>query len=117
MTRTTATPTKLRSGAWGASVPGKATPGQQITIRTRSGKTWEALVREVIWTGKSRHGDGTVSIVSTTKIDAGRDTSRPGRDPHTGECNCGACEDLLSFGYRPGARIRCPECGGWAVAC
>lgn len=32
-------------------------------------------------------------------------------------CECGASDDLLSVGYRPGDQIRCHECGGIAEAC
>lgn len=103
----TATPTKLRDGSWGARVNGTVAQGDSIEITTRAGKTWTATVSRVLWS------DGSVSIVAT-QIENGR-SSRPRRS-RNGECQCGACSDLLSFGYRPGARIRCEECGGWAEA-
>lgn len=101
---TTATPTKLRNGDWGAKVQGSVQQGDEIRIQTKAGKEWTATVSRVLWSGDN------VSIVATA--------NRPHRH-HGGnhECTCGACEDLLSCGYRPGQRIRCPECGGWAEAC
>lgn len=56
---TQASPTKLRDGSWGATVKGSVTPGEQITITARSGKSWTARVSRVIW-----RGDG-MTIVAT----------------------------------------------------
>jgi len=51
-TITSATPTKLRSGSWGAKVQ-DANPqlGQVVRITTKSGKSWLATVTRVIWSG------------------------------------------------------------------
>jgi hypothetical protein len=98
---TQATPTKLRNGDWGAKVAGSVRQGDEIQIRTKAGKEWTARVARVLWSGDN------VSIVATEQ--------RPRRRSN-GECNCGWGEDLLSFGYRPGWRGRCPDCGGWAEA-
>lgn len=57
-----ATPTKLRSGAWGARVDGTPEPGAIITVNTRSGRSWEAAVDQVVWT------DGSTSVVSTRSV-------------------------------------------------
>ena len=74
----TASPKKLRDGTWGALVDGEATEGDIITITTRSGKSWDARVRRVIWTGEKRynveHADDQVSICETESI---RDTEDP----------------------------------------
>ncbi len=51
MSNTTATPTKLRSGDWGARVEGAAAVGDTIQITARSGKSWIATVDRVVWTG------------------------------------------------------------------
>jgi hypothetical protein len=100
---TTATPTKLRNGDWGAKVAGSVRQGDKIQIRTKSGKEWTARVARVLWSGDN------VSIVATEQ--------RP-RRASNGECECGWGEDLLSWGnHRPGQHYRCPECGGWAEAC
>lgn len=59
----TATPTKLRNGSWGARVEGKPSIGETITIRAKSGKSWQARVSAIVWT------DGTASIVATASTD------------------------------------------------
>lgn len=56
---TTATPTKLRNGEWGARVQGAVREGDEIQVTTKAGKTWTARVANVVWTG-----DG-VAIVAT----------------------------------------------------
>lgn len=65
----TATPTKLRSGEWGAKTNDAVAVGDEVEIRTKAGKTWTARVSKVIWTGNG------VSIVATEK------TSRNGYIP------------------------------------
>jgi hypothetical protein len=76
----TASPTKLRDGTWGARVTGPAAEGDTITITTRAGKSWDAEVERVLWTG-----DG-VSICATASID--RPAHRSSR-PSGGQCdNC-----------------------------
>jgi hypothetical protein len=70
----TASPTKLRDGTWGARVAGPAAEGDTITITTRAGKTWQAEIERVLWTG-----DG-VSICATASIDRpAHQASRPSR--------------------------------------
>lgn len=54
-----ATPTKLRSGNWGARVQGRVHEGDVITITTRAGKSWQAEVAKVVWSGNG------VSICAT----------------------------------------------------
>jgi hypothetical protein len=61
----TGTPVKLRDGTWGARVQGAAKVGDTVTITTRSGKSWTATVRRVLWTGSG------VSIVATRAADRG----------------------------------------------
>ena len=56
---TNATPTKLRTGAWGARTQGPVSKGDEIRITTRSGKSWTATVTEVVWT------DGKVAVCAT----------------------------------------------------
>lgn len=90
-TTTTATPTKLRNGNWGARVRGKVREGDTVTITTKSGKSWEARVSKVVWT------DGSVAICATESTD--RPAQRPGRGGRgygrgtwTG-CSCGSRTD------------------------
>ena len=83
----TATPTKLRSGAWGAKVSGDVREGDVVTIRTRAGKSWQARIERVVWTGEG------VSICATASLDrapAARTTRR--RGTWTG-CRCGSVEE------------------------
>jgi len=106
-TTTPATPTKLRNGSWGAKTQSAVHAGDTVTITTRSGKSWDATVERVVWT------NGSVSICATASV-----PRKPApRRSHNGECHCGACDDLMSMGGRPGQRVRCPECGGWAEVC
>ena len=102
---TTASPTKLRDGSWGARVPGTAREGESILIRTRAGKEWEATISSVIWTGPDRDG-GTVTLCSTT--DGERERCRP-RSPQRGGsgrsrrgtwtgCPCGSVEEYERSG-------------------
>ncbi len=87
----TATPTKLRSGDWGARVDGPAEPGQTIRIQAKSGKSWTATVERVIWTGQG------VSIVSTRSTDSAGYSIRSGESYRRGVT-------------APGRRS-CPMCG------
>jgi len=102
----TARPIKLRNGSWGARVTGTVTTGDRIQVTAKSGKTWTATVSRVVWSGKDANGE-LCTIVATAQ---GKHQSR---SSGSHECDCGANEDLLSFGYRPGDRGRCKECGGW----
>jgi len=55
-----ASPKKLRSGDWGALAQTDSIKrGDLIRITTKSGKSWEAHVAKVIWTGDGK------SIVAT----------------------------------------------------
>ena len=107
-----AQPKKLRDGSWGIIIFGQdakyARPGQMVQVRTKAGKTWTTEVGRVLWRGKD------AAICTTPPSESSTPQRRRSR---TGECTCGYCDDLLSFGYSPGQRIRCPECGGWGEAC
>lgn len=86
-----ATPTKLRSGDWGAKVQGSVNQGDTIEITARSGKRWLAVVAKVVWSG-----DG-VAIVATRSLgyprldDPGRHSRS--RGTRTG-CSCGSVEEF-----------------------
>jgi len=100
MTRTaatatpTATPTKLRDGSWGARCSAGVEAGDTITITTRGGKTWQAEVVRVLWSGADKYGKGQISICATASLDdrpsRGRVTRR-GRAYYQGgtEIACG----------------------------
>jgi hypothetical protein len=51
-TTITASPAKLKNGSWGARVRGDVTEGDTITITTRGGKSWDARVTKVVWSGE-----------------------------------------------------------------
>lgn len=60
----TATPAKLKSGAWGARVPSTSVEvGESIEIRAKSGKTSTATVSAVVWRGSD------VTLVATASLD------------------------------------------------
>jgi len=81
----TATPAKLRSGAWGARVTDTVERGEPIQIVTRSGKTWTTTVQAVIWEGAG------VTLVATSSASS---SSRSGRSRGTWTgCSCGSVEE------------------------
>lgn len=80
----TATPTKLRSGEWGARVQGRVEAGEEITIRTKGGKSWTAIVAKVIWSGKDKYRGGMCSIVATES--QGRRSGYTERGHYDGYC-------------------------------
>lgn len=51
-----ATPSKLRDGSWGIRTDRPVEPGEVVTVTTRAGKTWNATVSRVLWTGTDRKG-------------------------------------------------------------
>lgn len=69
-----ARPTKLRDGTWGATVDGKPRLGEVVCICTAAGKTWEAKVTRIVWSGNG------VTICATESVNqrrAGRITFAP----------------------------------------
>lgn len=82
---TTASPSKLRSGEWGARVDGDVKPGDTITITTRSGKSWDATVSKVIWQGEG------VTLVATGPGTTARTSRHTGRRRYPRVECCRAC--------------------------
>ena len=77
----TASPVKLRTGAWGAKTDSPVAEGDTIEITTRSGKTWEAQVEKVIWS------DGQVCIVATASAARAATTrTSPARATYNNYC-------------------------------
>jgi len=113
-TRFEASPKKLRDGSWGAIISaasaGNAKTGDTLRITTKSGKSWEATIAKVIWTGSGK------AIVSTRSSGGGRKGSAPRRSRW---CNCGMGEDPMSMGFAAyaGQIITCPSCGGKIDVC
>ena len=67
----TASPIRLRSGEWGARVQGSAVEGASIKVTTRAGKSWQAFVSRVVWSGSG------ITIVSTRSLEIASDHDRP----------------------------------------
>lgn len=85
-----ATPTKLRSGAWGAKVSSpNAKRGDLVLITTKSGKSWEARITHVIWRGNG------VAICAT---ESSEPLAPRGARRSRGVCRHCGCDD--------------PTCGG-----
>lgn len=72
-----ATPAKLKTGAWGARLASDKSAddltGATITIRTRAGKTWQAQVERVIWTGSDKRTGEQVHLLATRSLGTARD--------------------------------------------
>jgi len=106
---TSATPAKLRSGAWGARVQGTVAEGDVVTITTRAGKSWQARVTRVVWTGEG------VAICATESIDRPSRPSSPSSPrTHGHSSGCSRCC------YIPGRRTAqiwedCEYCGAEPV--
>ena len=67
----TASPIRLRSGEWGARVQGSAVEGASIKVTPRAGKSWQAFVSKVVWSGSG------ITIVSTRSLEIASDHDRP----------------------------------------
>ena len=110
-TNITANPKKLRDGSWGAVTRNRVPRvGDLIEIHTKAGKVWMARVEAVLW------DNGQQAIVKTSSVRSGSSTGYT-RKKTSKWCECGYAEDMLSLGYMPGQKVRCPECGGIAEAC
>lgn len=99
----TATPTKLRDGSWGARVQGSVAVGDSVTITTKGGKSWDATVTRVVWSGEG------ATIVATQGTDGG---SRPKGASRACE-SCGHVERRNARGYVEGDWVR----GGLCQSC
>jgi hypothetical protein len=82
----TASPTKLRNGDWGVTVKSeRVRPGDSVTVTTKSGKSWEALIEKVIWKGNG------VAICSVRKSSKSRTPSPSYRSRGWGGGRCRGC--------------------------
>lgn len=110
MTTITATPAKLRNGSWGAriesrTVGGAAKAGDTITVRAKSGKTWQATVTRVLWTGGP---DRTVQLVATR----GNDRPAPARRSARSRCETCRCHrEYARTGFSADLHDGCDYCG------
>ena len=81
-----ARPAKLRDGGWGARVLLDRTADREtvaaeivdkpITIETRAGKTWGAIIDDVVWVGREQ--DGQIPCLVRTRRSRGRGSELPG---------------------------------------
>lgn len=79
-----ASPAKLRNGSWGARVEGIAVVGDTLTITTKGGKTWNAVVARIVWQGNG------VTLCTT----GSPPSSEPARSRTTRTgCSCGSVEE------------------------
>lgn len=97
-----ATPCKLRDGTWGARVASAdVAPGDAITITTRAGKRWDAIVARVVWRGDGVAIVSTASTASTASSSSSHHSSSQGvrscGERHRGKC-CISGGDCSSFG-------------------
>ena len=56
------------------------TEGQILDIRTRAGKTWQARVTKVVWSGQG------VSLCATEQIRGQAAAAAPAKAAHSGRC-------------------------------
>ncbi len=98
----TASPKKLRSGAWGALVQSAdVSVGDEIKITTRAGKSWDARVDQVIWAG-----DDT-AICATSSLDRPTQNTESYR-PRYGVDYCGGRCPVR--GHKCTANNPCHDC-------
>jgi len=84
-----ASPAKLRNGSWGARVQGSVQAGDVVTITTRSGKSWQAIVTQAIWSGEG------VTICATESCDRKPAARKPSRRGTWSGCSCGSVEEFI----------------------
>jgi len=105
MNNITATPTKLRTGDWGARVPNEhIEEGDLVVITTKAGKSWTAVVEKVVWKGNG------IAICATESRSGGcRYTHAPTRRNYgPGRCqDCGTYLQSWMDGYASGL---CHDC-------
>lgn len=84
---------KLRDGSWGAKVQSSdVVRGQTITITTKSGKSWDATITRVVWSG-----DGVAICVAENLPGPSRYTRR--QREQMGDRYAGTRHDGVYCGY------------------
>jgi hypothetical protein len=102
---TKASPTKLRSGEWGARVSGSVREGDKIEITTKAGKTWTAIVKKVVW---SKDG---ISIVATEESKSRNGYTPAKRDSRGYVTERGHDEGYCGYPCPVSGQRCCPENG------
>ena len=101
-----ASPTKLRDGSWGATVKGPATVGETIKITTKAGKSWEAKISKVVWTGNG------VTIVATGDSGSSSGSKYTPRNTYPGYVAVGGHRDgYCGYNCPVSGRKCCPSNG------
>lgn len=103
-----ATPAKLRSGAWGARIQGTAKVGDVVQVTTSTGKSWQARVTEIVWSGSG------VTLAATVEL--GRPLGTAGkaapRSDYRRGSGAGSAAPVVGYSSyctdRPGCR--CYDC-------
>lgn len=72
-TQKIATPSKLKTGAWGCKVSMPVMVGEVVTVRTSAGKTWDAKIAAIVWSSDE------VAICATVSLDRARPSGRAPR--------------------------------------
>ena len=112
---TNAAPLRLRNGDWGARLTSDGqiviSSGDKVTIQTKGGKKWPALVAQVLWRGDNRFGsEANAVIISLERASKGSGIPRA-RNMHRCVTNsivyglsadCGTCVQraIPEPGYR-----------------
>lgn len=60
--RLVGSPSRLRDDSWGVRVRGEAQPGDQVEVKTRSGKSWQSTVESIVWSGTDRETGGPITL-------------------------------------------------------
>lgn len=99
-----ATPAKLRDGSWGARVRGAASQGDTVRITTSTGKSWDARVTTVVWSGEG------VTLCATASLDRAPAASTTYRRASGGGC-CRECRGpLVSAPHHRAMGGLCGQC-------
>lgn len=100
-----ASPTKLRDGTWGARVSSaEVSVGDEVTITTRGGKSWPAIVDRVVYRSP---GDGIAICATTSHPQDQRPAAQaPTETDYAGRAG-GARHETGKRNRRPGYCDRC----------
>jgi len=74
-----ANPVRLPDGSWGARVLGDIQPDSLVTIKTREGKTWAAIVTEIVEAPNPKNAYSLVRTKSAPKVQTPTATAAVGK--------------------------------------
>ena len=102
-----ATPCKLRNGDWGAKTSARIRQGDIVTITTRAGKSWDARISKIVWTGNGVAICATASLDRPQRSATARNSRRTRRAGTWTGCSCGSREE---HGETVPAASNCSSC-------